>query len=34
MAINPGVYLIPCHRVIAGSGKINRYHRGSFVPKV
>ncbi len=29
IAINPVAYLIPCHRVIAKSGKIHRYHWGS-----
>lgn len=29
IAINPVAYLIPCHRVIAKSGKINQYRWGS-----
>lgn len=29
IAINPVAYLIPCHRVIAKSGKIHRYRWGS-----
>jgi AraC family transcriptional regulator of adaptative response/methylated-DNA-[protein]-cysteine methyltransferase len=29
IAINPVSYLIPCHRVIANSGKIHRYRWGS-----
>lgn len=29
VAINPVAYLIPCHRVIANSGKIHRYRWGS-----
>ncbi len=29
VAINPVAYLIPCHRVIAKSGKIHRYRWGS-----
>jgi len=29
IAINPVGYLIPCHRVIAKSGKIHKYHWGS-----
>jgi len=29
IAINPVGYLIPCHRVIAKSGKIHRYRWGS-----
>lgn len=29
IAINPAAYLIPCHRVIAKSGKIHRYRWGS-----
>ena len=29
IAINPVGYLIPCHRVIAKSGKIHQYHWGS-----
>jgi len=29
IAINPVGYLIPCHRVIAKSGSIHRYHWGS-----
>ncbi len=28
IAINPVAYLIPCHRVIAKSGKIHRYRWG------
>jgi len=29
IAINPVAYLIPCHRVIAKSGKVNQYRWGS-----
>jgi len=29
IAINPVAYLIPCHRVIAKSGKIHQYRWGS-----
>ncbi len=29
VAINPVAYLIPCHRVIAKSGKINQYRWGA-----
>ena len=29
IAINPVAYLIPCHRVIAKSGKIHKYRWGS-----
>ena len=29
IAVNPVAYLIPCHRVIAKSGKINQYRWGS-----
>jgi len=33
IAINPIAYLIPCHRVIAKSGKIHRYRYGSIRKK-
>ena len=29
IAVNPVAYLIPCHRVISKSGKINKYRWGS-----
>ncbi len=29
IAVNPVAYLIPCHRVIAGTGKIHKYHWGA-----
>jgi AraC family transcriptional regulator of adaptative response/methylated-DNA-[protein]-cysteine methyltransferase len=29
IAINPVAYLIPCHRVIAKSGKFHQYRWGS-----
>ena len=29
VAVNPVAYLIPCHRVIAGTGRIHRYRWGS-----
>ncbi|MBN1930423.1 MAG: methylated-DNA--[protein]-cysteine S-methyltransferase [Desulfobacterales bacterium] len=29
IAVNPVAYLIPCHRVIAGSGKIHQYRWGT-----
>jgi AraC family transcriptional regulator of adaptative response/methylated-DNA-[protein]-cysteine methyltransferase len=34
IAVNPVAYLIPCHRVIAKSGKIHRYRWGSTRKKV
>jgi AraC family transcriptional regulator, regulatory protein of adaptative response / methylated-DNA-[protein]-cysteine methyltransferase len=34
IAINPVAYLIPCHRVIAKSGKIHRYRWGASRKKV
>jgi AraC family transcriptional regulator of adaptative response/methylated-DNA-[protein]-cysteine methyltransferase len=34
IAINPVAYLIPCHRVISKSGKINQYRWGSSRKKV
>lgn len=33
VAVNPVAYLIPCHRVIAGSGKIHSYRWGSVRKK-
>jgi AraC family transcriptional regulator of adaptative response/methylated-DNA-[protein]-cysteine methyltransferase len=29
VAVNPVAYLIPCHRVIARSGRIHQYRWGS-----
>lgn len=34
LAVNPVGYLIPCHRVIAASGKINQYRWGAARKKV
>ena len=33
IAINPVAYLIPCHRVIAKSGKIHQYRWGAYRKK-